>query len=376
MIYIVHYWELVLKWRNRKTFEKYLISSLESKLCWVSYKKDFWKLVIFGENKEIWDILDTTFWLSNYSFWYEVSSDINDIINMSLELLSNKNFNSFKVVSKRTNKSFPFNSLELSTTIWSKIVTELSKMVDLYNPDIVLYCEVWNNSTYIYTDKKKWLWWMPALSAWKVVSLLSWWIDSPVASRMMMKRWCENIFFHAYTRSMTINKIFEKIGNIVMILKKFQLTWKLYMYDFSTIQKTITANVPDSYRMLIFKRSLIRIATKIALDEWAKALICWDSLCQVASQSLQNLKVIYSASEDLPILSPLISMDKEDIIKISKIIWTYDISIQWKNDCCKLIAWNNPSTWWDISRIKYYEKLIDINSLENSFVSEMIVKEI
>lgn len=376
MIYIVHYWELVLKWKNRWNFENRLIRYLESKISWISYKKEYWKLIIFGEDNKIEDILDKTFWINNYSIWYEVDSSMDKIIEMSLKILSNKSFNTFKIVSKRTNKLFLLNSLEISSTIWSKVVAELSKKVNLSNPEIILYCEIWNKATYLYTGKIIWLWWMPASSSWKVVSLLSWWIDSPVASRLMMKRWCEIIFFHAFTRTISVKQLIKKIENLVLLLKDYQLTWKLYLFDFSNIQKPIIANIPDNYRMLVFKRSLIRIASRIAQNEWAKALVCWDSLGQVASQSLNNIQVIYSASEDFPILSPLISMDKNEIISISQMIWTYDISIQWKDDCCSLIAWNNPSTWWNLWKIKYYEKLIDIYSLENSFVDEMIIKEI
>ena len=170
-----------------------------------------------------------------------------------------------------------------------------------------------------------------------------------------MTRGCDVIFihFHNYT-----SRIEEKIEKIVNVLNKYQLRSKVYIIPFLPIQEDIIGKVPDRYRMIVYRRVMMNIAERIMEKENAKAIITGDSLAQVASQTLENLSIIYSAT-DKPILAPLIGKSKINIIKMSKEIGTYDLSIQPYRDCCAYMIAKHPSTRARKEDIEKYEEDLD-----------------
>jgi len=245
--------------------------------------------------------------------------------------------------------------MQINKIIWWVVAEKNWRKVDLKNPDKIFYIEIWDKGIYIYDKKNQWLGWLPTWSSWKIVSLLSWWIDSPVASYLMMKRWAEIIFLHAYFKWIDTQwQTKEKIIKIAHKLAQYQWKTKIYFVIMEPILNQILDKVPPKRRMLIFKRSIVKIANKLAKKERALAITMWDSLAQVASQTLENINVIYEASK-LPVLSPLIAFDKTQVIDLAKQIWTYNISIIPCTDLCSKISYKHPETKGNLETAKKFD---------------------
>lgn len=191
----------------------------------------------------------------------------------------------------------------------------------------------------------------------RLVSSLSGGIDSPVASFLMIKMGCEVIFVHIHNRTKT-KGVKGKIEKIVNQLDKFQGSSKLYIIPFGKLQRKIIMNILSKFRMIIYRRFMMRILNEVAKKENAKGVVTGDSLGQVASQTLENLNCTYDASE-LPVFTPLIGMNKEEIVKLAKKIKTYEYSIQPYPDCCSFMIAKHPRTKGRIKNIKRMEKLIE-----------------
>jgi len=372
-MYIIHYWELALKWKNRNTFEKKLIQNINKKLKLINneikIKKRYWKYVIYSEEPKIQNILSKTPGISYFAKAKKAKLDMIDIAQKAIEIFP-KNCKNFKVETTRTNKNFPLKSPEISRIIWAEIVKQFDKKVDLHNPEITLHINIAETETYLYTQKIPWIGGLPVGSSGHAVSLLSWGIDSPVSSFLLIKRWCKVTFVHAYNKTLEQEKVKEKILKLKTKLDEIQWDSKIYFLPYETIQKEIIQWSQEKYRMLLFKRSIVRIANQIANKTQWQAIILWDSLWQVASQTMENIQCIYSASK-LPIFSPLLGYDKQEIINIAKKIWTYEISILPHNDCCSLIATNNPQTKWKTEVLQKLEDEIMITIPEEKIISQL-----
>lgn len=346
---------------------------LKQKVPWFSVIKQHSRL-LFEDIDWLEVALWTTPWISNFSRTYKFKPDLDELKQGLFKLLKIVEFDNFKVITKRLDKSFPMNSLEISADVGWYIYDNMNKRVNLTNPEFIIYLELSKKDIYVYYQRMKWIGGLPIGSSWKVVSMLSWGIDSPVASFQMMKRWCEVIFFHAFNKTLHTDKVRNKIYDMVKRLNIYQWNSKLFMIDFVEIQRHIIDNVPDSLRMIIFKRSIVRMANKIANKINAKAIITGDSLWQVASQTLDNINTIYKVSTH-PIFSPLIWADKQEIINIANSIWTYDISIQPYDDCCSLISTGNPATRWKPEIIEIFENKMNLDAIENEALCECLIKE-
>lgn len=377
--YLIHFWELALKWKNRKNFENKLINSLENKI-WkkINYIYEYWKLIITDNNDKIKNAISHTFWIANrakcYIIPFKEEKLTNELIQIIINLIDKdlnlKNITYFKIETKRSNKKFIPNSIEINKTLASKLINLYNNLkINLSNPEKTIFIEIWNKNIYLYFEKNNWLWWLPTGTSWKIISLLSGWIDSPVASWLLMKRWAEIIFLHWYTKKLDSNNTNKnKILQLVNILAKYQWKAKIYFIDVSHITRQIVENIPPKRRMLIFKRSLVKLWNEIAKKENALAICSWDSLAQVASQTLENINVIFSASEK-PILTPLIWFDKLEIIQLSKKIGTYEISIQPSTDRCSKISHKHPITKWKIEIAKKLEEKINIYPLDYEIIT-------
>jgi len=192
----------------------------------------------------------------------------------------------------------------------------------------------------------------------KLICSLSGGIDSPVSSFLMMKCGCKIVFVHILNRTQTGEAVLSKIDKLVKQLSKTQPKSKLYIVPFENIQKQLIMNVPSKLRMIVYRRFMLRIINSIAKREKAQGIVTGDSLGQVASQTLDNLNCIYAASK-LPVLSPLIGMDKVEIINIAKKIGTYDHSIIPYPDCCSFMLGKYPETRAEPGEIERIESFIE-----------------
>ncbi|MHA1237860.1 MAG: tRNA sulfurtransferase [Candidatus Odinarchaeia archaeon] len=208
-----------------------------------------------------------------------------------------------------------------------------------------------------------------------MVCLLSGGIDSPIAAYLMIKNGCKAVFVHLYNKTLVRQAVLLKLENIVKQLTKFQHTSKLYLVPFDSVQMEIIKHIPSKVRMIIYRRFMMKIASKIAEIEKSWGIVTGDSLGQVASQTLKNLRSIYEAAK-FPVLAPLVGMDKDEVIKIAKSIQTYTHSIIPYPDCCSFMITQHPETHSNLRDVIKLDELIrDQYKLIQEAVSNAIVKK-
>ena len=245
----------------------------------------------------------------------------------------------FAVRARRTG-NHDFSSREAESAVGSVI----RGRVDLQNPDKSIFLEIRENDTYIFSRIYPGPGGMPSGTAGKVLSLLSGGIDSPVSSFLMMKRGCEVVFLHFHSFPLVSRKSIDKCKEIVKKLNEYQIKSELILVPFHKIQARFKTKAMARFLILLYRRSMLRIAVKIAAKKSAQALVTGESLAQVSSQTLPNLAAINAAAGNFPVFRPLIGFDKEEIIILAKKIGTFELSILPQEDCCTLFTPKNPAT--------------------------------
>jgi len=344
-IMLIHYSEIGIKGGNKSYFENMLVKNISEKTG-LNVKKDYARILVDYKEEDfliIKKILQKIPGIANFSPARVSSLKLGEIKTESLNELKDKDFETFKVDSRRQNKRFELTSQELNEKIGELIIDKFGKKVRMKNPEISLFIEICDKSAYIYSEKIQGIGGLPTGVSGKVVSLLSGGIDSPVASYSMMKRGCSVILVHVFSHTPQSGEILSKIEKIAKALSSYQLKTKLYLVPFKEIQKEIVAKVNSKIRMIIYRRFMLRIANMIAYREKAKAIITGDSVGQVASQTLDNLSNAYDVSK-LPVFAPLIGNNKDETINIAKNIGTYEYSIMDYLDCCSFMVSNHPET--------------------------------
>lgn len=370
-VVVVRYSEIGLKGKNRGYFEKKLIDNIRKIARPPEINKRYGRIIIRLKDMDFDEIkarLKYVFGIQNFSFAYAVSHDLDKIKEVVLKLLKLKlkNEKTFKVQTKRSYKQFPMNSQELSAHIGAFVLENFKELsVDVHNPDIIVGIEVKEKEVFVFVGKEQMYGGFPVGSSGKGILLLSGGIDSPVAGWYMMKRGIliETLSFLSppFTSEKSKNKILE-LSNILS--KYVPDTLKTWIVPFTPIQQYIKTNAPDRYSLIIQRRSMMRIANKLAKKIKAKAIITGENVGQVASQTLENLHTIESAS-NLPVLRPLIGFEKIDIVEKAKEIGSYEISIQPYLDSCVVFAPKNPATKSSIKEIEEIEsKLTELSNLE------------
>jgi thiamine biosynthesis protein ThiI len=391
-VVICHYHEVALKQKNRRIFEKKLRTNIAFALSDLvgqrMVMRGYGRLKIvlpFGfDEREKFEIvrsrLSNVFGIVNFGIGLSVGLDIEDICEASIKVIEGKSFNTFRVKTKRQNKNFPLNSTEVNKQVGAFIIEHFKNngadvKVDLKNPDLTVYVEIVDKEVYVYADRFKGPGGLPVGSSGKVVALISAGFDSPIASLLMMKRGAKVVFVHFHSYPYTSYDSIEQVREIVKILSKYQLHSKLYIVPIAEAQRIIVLNAPVGLRTILYRRLMVRIAEKVAQIEGAEALVTGESLGQVASQTLRNIRVINQVAT-LPILRPLIGIDKEEIIQKAKEIGTYEISSQPYDDCCSFLTGRHPETWANLDEILEIEKKLDWNNLIQMSFSGAQVEDI
>lgn len=377
---IIHYDEITLKGGNRPFFERVLIDNIKEFLNNVKYKnieKEGGKIIIETEEnvdfEKIKKILKNIPGISNFYFAVAEEKNLEKINQKTVFLLQdylkNENKKTFKIEARRADKKFEFKSPEINAKAGEYVLEKTDLTVDVHHPDLEIVIDIGIKNCLIYFDKNIGVGGLPVGTAGKVVSLLSGGIDSPVASYMMMKRGARVIFIHF--KNKTINNTGDdKIKSLVEKMSCFQGKSKLYIIPFEEFQKEIIAKIPSKNRMIVYRRIMFKLAEIIAKKEKAKGFVTGDSLSQVASQTLENIGVIYN-SANLPIFPPLIGMNKQEIINLSVKINTYEISILPYQDCCSFLIAKHPET-----KAKYEDIIKYEENLEMDIIIEKIISKI
>ena len=372
---LVHYHELALKGRNRKHFEYRLVHHLRRALKPITHVHVDalqGRIRISFEDQAAWPHLKQQihriFGIVNFSLTRSISLpfDNPDISNLKAAITANlpadDSYDTFRVSAKRADKRFPKNSMEVEKEIGAAVVAKTGKQVKLKNSDLTIWVELVPPEAYFSCQKEDGPGGLPTGTGGKVISLISGGIDSPVATYRMLKRGCKAVFVHFHGRPYLSRVSEEKVQDIVRQLTSYQLHSRLYLVPFGEIQSQIVVNSPPPVRVVLYRRLMLRIAAKMAEHEEAWGLVTGDSLGQVASQTPENIAVINQATT-VPILRPLIGMDKIEITQQAQAIGTFDTSIEPDQDCCTLFVPKHPRTRCDLPSILKIEEDLDIPAL-------------
>ena len=378
---LIHYSEIALKKNNRKFFEKIFINNIQSHLSGLKYSSiKLYEARVFIHNVNInhWEKFKKRLFnimgLKNFVLMIKTTSDINAINKASLHLVKNKQFNSFRITSKRNYKKLDFNSQDANIKVGEFIQTKTKKSVNLDFPELTIHIELLKKNSYVGIDKNNGYSGLPANCQERGLSLISSGIDSPVASFEMIKRGVtlDYVHFHSYP---AINK--QSINNVkklLDVLSTYQLKSTLHLVPLLDVQKKIMEVVPDKYWVIFFRKYMIQIANDIAAKNNALALITGDSIGQVASQTLSNIHAISNESQ-LPIIRPLSGMNKEDIINRAVKIGTYDISIEPYEDCCSFFVPVHPETKAKLDQVNQISLKIDMDDIYVNTMSNIELHE-
>jgi len=385
---IVHYHELALKGRNRNFFEQRLIHNIQTALKDLGAKR-IESLrsrirVVLPErisDQAVIDRLTRVFGVANFSLAHAVPLDLatpnlDELMRGIGVAVSHQSFESFRVSAKRADKRLTLTSMDIEKAVGKYLCDLTGKKVKLTDPDLIVYIEVLAKEAYYSLDKIQGPGGMPVGVSGKVACLISGGIDSPVAAYRMMKRGCNAVFVHFSGRPLVSRASEDKVRELVQTLTAHQYHSRLYIVPFGEIQREIVAQAPAPYRVVLYRRLMVRIAGELALREQCWGLVTGDSLGQVASQTPENLSVIEEAAE-LPLLRPLIGMDKLEITDQAQRIGTFTTSIEPDQDCCSLFTPLHPSTKTRIDDIRRVERAFDIGALvkqglEKAELSEFI----
>lgn len=359
LVTLIHYGELSLKGRNRSLFENKLVENIEreTKGTVTKYRGRF---VLKGGNPEK---LKYIFGISWYAEALIVDKAVEPIVSKVLEevdsVISDKN--SFAVFVNRADKKFEIRSMELESIIGKKISDKFGTKVDLKSPDLSVFVEI-SEYVYIYFNKIQGLRGLPIDVSGNVLSLLSGGIDSPVASYLMMKRGCRVnlLHFHVFSDNNYVQD--TKMKKLVESLNKYQGKTRIFLVPYYLFEMLSLKSLnTKGHELVLFRRFMVRVAERIALENGFKALVTGDSLGQVASQTMENIAQLTKAVS-IPIFQPLIAYDKQEIIDLAKQIDTYELSIESYKDCCSIVS-SNPRTKANNRQVKILEEAMDIEKL-------------
>lgn len=361
---MIKYGELTTKKANRKIFINTLYQNIQKVLKEenVDITKDNVRMFIKCEDaKKIAHKLQKVFGILSIVIAYKVNNNINDVLEKSLEIMD-KEKHTFKVVTKRSDKSYPIHSMEYSKKLGAEILKNSNFKVDVHNPEITLTVEIRTEGTFVYTNEIKGIGGYPVGVAGKGLLMLSGGIDSPVAGFLALKRGVnvEGIYFESPPHTSVEAK--NKVISLANILNEYSGKIKLHIVPFTQIQEAIFKNCPDTYMITIMRRMMYRIAAKYAEKIGAKILINGESIGQVASQTLESILCINNVT-NMPVIRPVACYDKLEIIALSKKINTYETSILPYEDCCTVFVPKHPVIKPELEKCEEYEKRFDYDSL-------------
>jgi len=377
---LIHYHEINLKGNNRGWFENQLHRHIAALLRDVAHGA-IWRFagrlaIELPENASRDEIgavagrLQKVFGIANFIVAREVPAELDAIKSALAELTASTVFESFKIDARRGTKEFPLNSQELNKLLGAYVVELTGARVRMENPDAVFTVELAEGRAFLSSEKIQGAGGLPSGTGGKVLCLISGGLDSPVAAWRMMRRGCRVQYIHFHSFPHTTPESQDKVRNILRILSRYQLESVLHMVPFAEVQREIVAYAPPPLRVVLYRRFMLRIAEAVAGREKAAAVVTGDSLGQVASQTLENIRTI-SAAAAIPIFRPLIGDDKEDIMNAARDIGTYEISIQADADCCSLFVPRHPETMSNIEQAERAEQQLDIAKLCGGAIAEM-----
>ncbi|MBQ4040705.1 MAG: tRNA 4-thiouridine(8) synthase ThiI [Oscillospiraceae bacterium] len=371
--------EIVLKGLNRKQFEQKLIANVNRRLKpFGNFSIYCIQSTIYVEPKDEFFDMDaaveaaqTVFGIASISRAAACEKDKDAIFETAKAYLGDEiaAAKSFKVESKRADKRFPMTSIQMSQYVGGLLAEEYpDTLVDVHNPELTVHVEVRDLAAYVHGPAIPGAGGMPVGANGRAVSLLSGGIDSPVSTYMIAKRGIAIIPVHFFSFPYTSEMAKQKVLDLAGILTKYCGKLMVEIVPFTHIQEEIREHCPEEYFTLIMRRFMMRISQRIAELNGAKALVTGENLGQVASQTMEAMAVTQECIS-LPVLQPLIGMDKEEIITVARKIGTFQTSILPYEDCCTVFTPRHPKTKPVVADVIEAESVLDIEGLVNEAVA-------
>ena len=364
---IIHYSELGLKKGNRDYFEKRLCRNIDTILAGCAVDKvrrilGRLLLNLQGDSAldEIKHRLGLVFGIAYFGEGWMVDWEIETLSDSVWDLVEDRQFDSFRIDTRRPDKRFPLNSMEVNRRVGGYVQERSGARVDLNAAELVCRIELVEGRALISAERINGLRGLPSHTGGRVAVLLSGGIDSPVAAWKIMRRGCGAFFIHFHSFPHTNKESQEKAKQVAGVLAAHQRRSRICLVPFADIQRKIMVETPLETRVILYRRYMFRLAEILAKREKARVLVTGDSLGQVASQTLENIDVI-SRAISMPVLRPLVGNDKEEIISIARRIGTYEISILPDQDCCSLFVPKHPETRANLKRIEHIEHNLDLS---------------
>lgn len=343
--YVAHYSEVALKGKNRPEFvralRRNLVRSLSGLEPEVRLRDGRLVITAEGESERIERSIRSTFGVAWFSRASMVERSYPAILSEVLRAAAGSSGKTFKIAPRRPDKSFPLTSHELASRLGAAVAEETGMMVDLTNPDVVLRLDVTKGQAVVYSDKQLGPGGLPVGTAGRVMHLFSGGIDSPVAAWLVMKRGCTPVYLHFYLAPTPRAAVESKITRLVEVLSSYSGKSTIVLVPFADYQLA-TADVPGDLEPSLFRRFMRMTAEDLAPWFGAAAISTGDSLSQAASQTLWNI-ASFDHGSTLPILRPLLTYDKEEIVRLARQISTYDLSLEEYKDCCAMVT-RHPKT--------------------------------
>jgi len=369
---VIHYDEIALKGRNRGVFERRLLRTVREiarSIAPVEARKSYGRLILTasGETPDLSALASRLCVLPGVRYVLEGVEgpwELDDLLDRVVTVLPEQDaVQTFGVRVKRADKRYPLRSSELERVVGARVLEHRSWGVDLREPDCWLKIEIVNGRVFLCTRRHDGPGGLPTGVSGRGVILLSGGIDSPVAAWMMMTRGMQLSAVHFHSAPYTNRRSQEKVRDLARQLVRYQPVLALTMIPFADpIQQAIITTAPPKYRVILYRRFMMRLAGRAAEESRATCIVTGEALGQVASQTIENMTTV-EASAELPVLRPLVGMPKASIIDVARRIDTFHISIEPHDDCCSYLMPRHPATHSTPSELEQAESALDVDGL-------------
>lgn len=377
---VIHYNEIALKGRNRPYFMSRLVRNLREAtagagVSFVRVLNGRFELELdpSADIDEVRGRVARVFGVGNFARAGRTGVDLDQIGREILEGLEGREVSSFRIAARRADKRHAMTSVDIERHLGAMVRSARGWKVDLERPELTIHVEMLGDETFYSFGREKGAGGLPTGVSGRVACLLSGGIDSPVAAWRMMRRGCRVYFVHFHSYPVLSRASQEKAVELARLLTTWQLHSRLYLVPFADIQQKALMTVDPALRVVVYRRLMLRIAEQIARRVRAQALVTGEVIGQVASQTLENMTVIDAATA-MPVLRPLIGMDKEEIVDAAKTLGSYPISIIPDQDCCTLFTPKHPATRTSIEQIEDAERALDAGALADAAIAAADVR--
>ncbi len=379
MLLVARYHEIALKGRNRPFFVDKLVKNLRRATADLGGRVEpvSGRIAVELPDEVAWETarerMADVFGIANFSRTHAVRPELPALEDAVVASLQGRGHASFRITTRRSYKPFPMTSGDVDRALGAAVQKATGMRVRLEDPEVEVHVEVLRDRILFSFERCAGAGGFPVGSSGRVIALLSGGIDSPVAAWRIMKRGCTVIPVHFHAFPLQDHTTIDKVTELARALTRFQFKTRLLLVPFGEAQQTIVASCPAPLRVVLYRRFMVRIAEALLARNRAKALVTGESLGQVASQTLDNIAAIDEAA-NVPVLRPLVGMDKEEITRQARRIGTFDVSTLPDQDCCQLFVPRSPATAATVDEVVAAEEALDVAGLVEAAVAQTVVE--